>query len=384
MLTLEEMFTPMTKDEILEGMLTLADSLGFPTSAWQPGSVAREILEICAQQLANTSEVVASVAAGGLVDYATSGWLTLLAKSFYNLDRIEATFGTGSVTLTNSSGVGYVIAANDIHFLNSTTGATYTNTTGGSLGAGGTLTLDIIADEAGSASNAVATQINALVTPLLGVTVTNPAALTASDAESDDQLRARCRASLAAASPNGPSDAYNYFATSSVRENGSSVGITRSRVDETQGDVTVYVATDSGAVPGSAGDPTTDLGAVNANIQANCVPTGITATIATAVAAPITVAGDAWLKTGSTIAPAALQALILAKLQTYWKTIPIGGFDIGSGGEIFLDAIIGQVFQAHPDIIQVTISSPVVDIALNPFDVSTLTSVLGSFTIHST
>lgn len=384
MLTLAEMFTPMTKDEFLAGMLTLADSLGFPTSAWQPGSVAREILEITAQQLANGSEITSAVAAGGLLDYATEGWLTLLAQSVYNITRIEATFGTGSVTMTNASGVGYTITANDVHFLNSTTGATYTNTTGGTLGAGSTLTVEIIADVAGSSANAVAAQINALVTPLLGVTVSNAAALTASDAESDDQLRARCRASLAAASPNGPSDAYNYFATSSVRENGSSVGITRSKVLETQGDVTVYVATDSGAVPGSAGDPTTDLGAVNANIQANCVPTGMTATVATAIVFPVSVTGDVYLKAGSTISPAACQALILAQLQAYWKTIPIGGFDIGSGGKIFLDAIIGQVFQAHADIIQATLSAPVVDVSLNTFDVATLTSVLASFTIHST
>lgn len=384
MLTLAEMFTPMAKDEFLTGMLTLADSLGFPTSAWQPGSVAREILEITAQQLANGSEITSAIAAGGLLDYATEGWLTLLAQSVYNLERIEATFGTGSVTMTNASGVGYVIVANDVHFLNSTTGATYTNTTGGALNAGSTLTVEVIADVAGSTANAVAAQINALVTPLLGVTVSNAAALTASDAESDDQLRARCRASLAAASPNGPSDAYNYFATSSVRENGSSVGITRSKVEQAQGDITVYVATDSGAVPGSAGDPTTDLGAVNANIQSNCVPTGLTATVATAIVVPVLVTGDAYLKTGSTISPAACQALILAQLQTYWKTIPIGGFDIGGGGKIFLDAIIGQIFQAHPDIIQATLSAPVVDVPLNTFDVATLTSVLASFTIHPT
>jgi hypothetical protein len=378
------MFTPMTKDEFLAGMLTLADSLGFPTSAWQPGSVAREILEITAQQLSNGSEITSAIAAGGLLDYATEGWLTLLAKSVYNLDRIEATFGTGSVTMTNASGVGYVIAANDVHFLNSTTGSTYTNTTGGTLNAGSTLTVDIIADIAGSTANAVAGQIDALVTPLLGVTVSNAAALTASDAESDDQLRARCRASLAAASPNGPSDAYNYFATSSVRQNGSSVGVTRSKVEQSQGNVTVYVATDSGAVTGSAGDPATDLGAVNDNIQKNCVPTGMTATVATATAVATTVTGDAYLKAGSTISPASCQALILAQLQAYWKTIPIGGFDIGGGGKIFLDAIIGQVFQAHPDIIQVTISAPVVDVSLAAFNVSTLSSVLASFTIHST
>ncbi len=384
MLTLAEMFTPMTKDEILEGMLTLADSLGFPTSAWQPGSVAREILEICAQQLANTSEVVSSVAAGGLLDYATGGWLTLLAKSFYNLDRIEATFGTGSVTLTNASGVGYVIAANDIHFLNSTTGATYTNTTGGTLSAASTLTLDIIADEAGSASNAVATQIDELVTPLLGVTVANAAALTASDAESDDQLRARCRASLAAASPNGPSDAYNYFATSAVRENGSSVGVTRSKVLQTQGDITVYVASDSGAISGTAGDPTTDLGAVNENIQDNCVPTGMTATVATAIATNTAVTADVYLKSGSTITPAEAKQLILTQLQTYWKTIPIGGFDIGSGGKIFLDAVVGQIFQAHPDIIQAEITAPLVDVSLSEFQVSALTSTTASFTIYTT
>lgn len=387
-LTLSDMFTPVTKDQALQSMLDIAEQLEFPieAQAWQSGGVAREILEVIAQKIADLSQVTTAIAAGGLLDFSRGGWLTLLAKSAYGVTRIPSTFGTGSELLTNNSVTTYVISPGDLIFLNSTTGSTYTNTDGGTLtSGGGTLTLAIIANEAGTDSNASAGQIDALVTPLLDVVVTNPAALSATDEELDEPLKARCREKLAAASPNGAADAYNFFAKSATRQaDGSNVGITRVKTSQSAGNVVVYVANATGPVSGTAGDPTTDLGAVNLVIQTSCVPTGITATVVSAAEHDILVEADVWLRPGSSLTTAIVRQLILDRLEGYFDSVPIGGFDIGGGGMIFLPAVTGQIFQAHPDIIEVVITAPLVDEAIAANEVTVLTSIDTSFIIHTT
>jgi len=388
MLTLSEMFTPLDKDTILSSMLSVAQSLGFPITAWQSGSVPREILEVIAQKIADFTTTTSAIASGGLLDYATGGWLTLLARSLYGLTRTPATFGTTTESLSNSSGVAYVINAGDLHFLNGSTGATYTNTTGGTLGAsGGTLDVQIIADQSGTSFNATASAINSLVTPLLGVTMSNASPLTANDEETDEELRERCRESLAAASPNGPGDAYDFFAKAATRlSDGSNVGVTRTLVVSAgNGSTTVYVASATGAIAGTMGNPATDLGAIHDEIQKNCVPTGFAETTVSAVAHNILVSATVYLKHGSTLAPSVAQDQILVQLQNYFKTIPIGGFDIGSGGKVFVDALIGQIYQASGEFIEVTISSPGgASVALAQNEVAVITSVGANFTITST
>jgi phage-related baseplate assembly protein len=379
--TLIQLFTPYTSDDILASMLDVAQRVGLPATAWQPVSVGREVLAICAQEIANYSVIgAAGAAAGGLLDYATGDWLTLLAISNFGVTRIPSSFGTTTVNLSNTSATTYTIAAGDIIFVNERTGQTYTNTTGGVLNANtGTLTLSVIANEAGSVANANPNEITELQTPLLGVTCTNIDPLVGDDEQSDDDLRELCRESMAKASPNGPRDAYSYFAKTATRPDGSNIGITRVRVVQGNGTIDVYLADADGIVS------PTDVGYVNTAINANCVPTGFSENTYSANAHNILIAGDAYLVAGSTLTDADAQAAILTQLTTYFKTIPIGGYDIGAGGYVFLDAIIGQVFRAtQGELIQFVPSSPTVDEAMNFNDVAILTSVATSFTIHRT
>jgi hypothetical protein len=131
-------------------------------------------------------------------------------------------------------------------------------------------------------------------------------------------------------------------------------------------------------------NPATDLGAVHANIQKNCVPTGITETTTSPATHNIQVTSDIYLKHGSTLSTPDARAAVLTRLTTYFSTIPIGGFDIGAGGRVFLDAIIGQIFQAHPDIVQATLSLPAGDVTIATGEVAILTSIATDFAIHST
>ena len=385
--TLAELFTPATSDGVFSSMLTIAQQVGLPATAWQPISVGREILAITAQEIANFSVIAqGGAAAGGLLDFATGDWLTLLAISNFGVPRISATFGTTQLTLTNSSAVSFTFAAGDIIFLNSRTGETYTNTTGGNLAAsGGTLVVSVIANDAGSIANANPGEISELQTPLLGVTCTNAAALVGNDEQSDDDLRQLCRESMAKASPNGPRDAYNYFAKTATRPDGSNVGITRVRVIQNNGSNDVYVADADGIVTGTInpdGSGSGDLYYVDQAIKANCVPTGLTETTHSAIEHDILITADVYVRSTSTLSVGDAQTEILDQLTQYFKTIPIGGYDVSGGGYVFLDAVISQIFQAAPnDIVQAVITSLTADEAMGPTDVGVLTSVATSFNI---
>jgi hypothetical protein len=376
--TLTELFTPLTRDQVVASMIGVAQDLSLPVTAWQSGSVGREILEIVAQQVANQSQTGAVAAAGGLLSYATGLWLTLVAYENWGVTRTAATPGTGDLHLTNTSGVVYTLAAGDVRGVNRTTGATYTSTTGGTLNSGGgTLTVTLVADEPGTDSNASAGEIDSLVTPLLGVTVTNPDPIVGTNEMSDSELVALCRESMAKASPNGPQDAYSYYAKTTERSDGVLVGVTRVTVVQGNGTNYVYLASADGIVEA------TDVALVNTRIQENVVPTGFTAVVASAAAQSVDVTATVYLAISSTLTNAEAQALILAKLQEYFATIPVGGFSAGlATNAIFNEAIIGQIFQAIPgQIVQVELTSPLADVGLGASSVAVLASSLASFTI---
>lgn len=378
--TLNELFTPLTRDQVVASMIDVAEQLGLPITAWEAGSVGREILEICAQMVANQTQTGAVAAAGGLLSYATGLWLTLLAYELYEVERTPATAGTGDLNMTNASGVTYTLAAGDVRGVNRTTGATYTSTTGGTLNSGGgTLTVTLVADLPGTDSNASAGEIDTLVTPLLGVTVTNPNAIVGTNEMTDAELVTLCRESVAKASPNGPQDAYSYFAKTTERSTGVLVGVTRVTVVQGNGTNYVYLASADGIVEAS------DVALVNTRIQTNVVPTGFTAVVSSATAQNVDVTATVYLALSSTLTNAEAQAAILEKLLAYFATIPVGGFSAGlQTNAIFLEAIIGQIFQAIPgQIVQVELTAPLADIGLSNNSVAVLTSSAASFTISA-
>lgn len=70
----------------------------------------------------------------------------------------------------------------------------------------------MVADGIGLASNAAPKQVTSPVTQAVGVTISNLVSWSASNYESNAKYAARCRLSLGALSPNGPSEAYEFIA----------------------------------------------------------------------------------------------------------------------------------------------------------------------------
>lgn len=375
MLPIDQLIKPLSKEQVKQSLYNLLKATGLPVTAWQEGSVARTILAIIAAVFAGFTEVMVVAIRGGFLDLAEGIWLTLLAKTVYNVDRIEATFAAGYVVLTNGGGGSYSFDPEEVIFRNPTTNKLYTNTEALSLAP---LEADkkirVRAIEAGSASTAGPGQITELVTTLLLVTVTNPEALIGADAESDPDLRQRCRDSLGALSPNGPEAAYVYVAKSAKRPDGAPIGVNRVYIPPALGNGTVYVyvATPSGPVQGDANDPSTDLGIIARDIYKKAVPKGVTAFVSSAVAKPVTLAVDVWVDAAASLTGAEVQALVEQKLRDYFVSLPIGGRVIPpAAGRIPWRALIGQVEAASPFVIEARLASEA-DIPMAAAEVATL------------
>src|SRR5262245_1471264 len=265
MLPIDQLINPLTKDQVKASIYNLLKASGVPVTSWQEGAVLRTLIAVVAAIFAGFTEVIAVATRAGFLDLAEGIWLTLNAHFVYGVDRIEATYATGKVTLTNTAGGLFNMEPGDLILLCPSTKKTYTNVSAFQLDPLSTLDIDIRAVEMGAASTAAPNTITEFVTKLLGVEVTNAAPLVGLDAESDAALRVRCRDSLGALSPNGPPAAYRYWAKTAKRADGSSVGVTRVRLMPPPGDgsMQMYVASATGPVSGNANDPSTDLGAVN-------------------------------------------------------------------------------------------------------------------------
>lgn len=364
MASLASLLVQETKAQIYARGLAVAQAFGLPVTSWAPGDPTRTLYGFLAKILSDLEVNVAGYLSSGFLDYASGDWLTILAKEgVYNIDRVPATFAGTSVVLTNNGGGLYVIEPGDLVVKSPTNGRTYTNTSGGTLASGPTTTLplDFVADEAGSASSAGPTEINTLVTSLLGVTCSNPTAAVGLDAEQDQPLRDRCRAKLATLSPNGPSDAYNFVVRTPSLTGSSEITRSRTSRDSTTGSVTVYVAGASGAVSGSA------ITAAQTAVERYATPLCITPTVVNCTSVSIAVTYEIWLYEAVGEDDASIKATIETALAAMLAARPIGGDVIppATTGALYHSLIARTISAAYPTTtFRVQVTSPAADTAL--------------------
>lgn len=363
-LTIEQLFTPKTRDEVLEEMLVIADALSFPARSWQPGSIARTILVIVAQVVSNLTILRVEFARSGFLDWARGGWLTVLAAYIYGVDRQLATFADGFITLTNVGDQSHDWEPGELHFAHAITGRTYTvqdgagGTYGPALAPGESRTYAILADEAGSASTAAPGAITIMVTPLPGVTASNGLALVGFDDELDEPLRARCREKLGSLSPNGAADAFSFIVKSdSPRfDPQPAQRITRTKT---------YLGSDNEVhtlVANAGGDASADVPLLQARVDRWTSPIPFTSIVESAYSITIDVVGTMFVK-GTTMTEAEINAKLASAFTTFFSGFPIGGYDTTGAGEegmgyLDTDAIKAIAFQIVPGIVSIDFSLP--------------------------
>lgn len=382
LLSLASLLVQETKDAIYDRAIAIADLLGLPTSSWQAGDPTRSLYHVVSEILATLESVAVGFISSGFLDYASGDWLTLLAEQQFNVERTEATYATTTVTLTNAGGGVYTLEAGDVTVKNSSTGATYHSTSGGTLVAGGTLDIDVVADVAGSdLGSAGAGEIDDLVTTLLGVTVSNDTAAVGIDAESDASLRQRCRDKLGSLSPDGPAAAYSYVARASDLTGVSTVTRVRVYSDNDTGGVTVYLASASGAVSSE------DVTAVTTALATYATPLCVTLTVASASEVSVPVTYQLWIYRSVNKTSAEVQAAVLEALEDLFATRPIGGDIIppATTGKLYQSLIVSAIRGVFPDhAFRVSVSAPAGDTSLTNSQVAALGSVTPTVTFIDT
>ncbi len=367
MIAISDLFVSVTADQAKATFVANLVGLGVPADKWRKAGAYSTILTVVAITYSAFSRVIADFILAGFLEKAAGGWLTLLAFYGYGVARIDATFATGSVTLTNSAGGVFPYGVGEATFKNSTTGIEYINTEPIALAANGTQTFAVQATTLGSVGTSAAGQIDSLVTQMSGVSVTNALAVVGRDEETDPDLRDSCRAKTATFSANAPRGSYHYAVTHATRLDGSPVDINRVSISpfSSTGVVNIYCASPSGA-PTAA-----DLDAVRASIKA--IVNNATDTVNVYGATPVacTRALTIWAKRTDGVDASAITTAALADLADAIAAYPISGIPKppASQGYLYSTFLEGAGKDAHAAIYAVDGAGP--DLALNAGQVAT-------------
>lgn len=378
MLTLQQLITPVTEDEALATILDVLGQLGFQSTSWAPNAFGRVTARLAARIWSQVTTIVSEIASGGFTGLATGGWLTLVAKHFYEVDRIEASKTIGQFTLTASAGAPVnTWSAGDIIVADAPIGSananSFTCTAGGSLGPGTDLSLEFSADVAGAAANIATGATLYLWTPLVGVTVTNPAYGTSTtwittvglDEESDTRLAQRCTLKWSALTYGNINGAYEYWALSALPT------LTRVSIAGAAGDGTITIIGATSLGPITAGDCTTIEDYVNGVTDG----TGRRPLNDIVSAVPATTLAPTYTPTLN-VTPAVyatIAATVQVALATYVGTIPIGGLKLVTltSGVVPFSRLV-QVAQDVPGVRSLS-GFPTSDIALGSTEIFTPT-----------
>lgn len=390
MIALSDLITPMSTDQAQQTMIDGLVALGITSAPnWPKGAVSRSVLRVFAILFAAFTILIAGLASAGFRDLASGSWLTLWAKSVYNVTRPLATAAAGTVRISNAGGGSFTYGVGQVTVKNSATGVTYTNTAGFTLAAGPGTYVDVLVSSTitGAKSSSAPGAIDTLVTTMLSCSVTNSVSLVGTDDMSDADLGALCLAKLGALSPNGPADAYRYIAiadptTVTVLVNAglttlTSVPVSRvGVVADGNGGVSVYLANAAG--PASVAD----VAIVNARIQAAATPLGIKVTCYAATPVTVPVSYSAWAK-GTGLTLAGVTAALNGALAAYFSTVPLGGVVLppSTGGALSPNALELALGAAVKGIQKAQITSPGADLPLTPDQVPVLGAVTASVTI---
>jgi hypothetical protein len=302
---------------------------------------------------AEREQDLAAFANSAFLSTTNEDYIEYVAPEVYGVEIPAEQYATPSVSLANAGGGYWQFAEGDITAKNSTTGATYHNTTGGTLEPLGALTLVFTADVPGSDGSAGLDEVDALVTVLLGVTISGSTVATAADRPDLATIKTQCANTLGALSPDGPADAAAYVAANPALTGVTTVTGVKVDDDNDDGTATVYVR---GAL-GTVGSLTPVQSAVSTWAE----PLGFAFTVAHAsglgVAFDIEVEGDL---------PADAEALIEEALIALLSTWSIG--ELLPVSRIYQAIHAAVVDDAgNTRITAVTLNTPAADVVVTAF-----------------
>lgn len=374
MLTIDQLTTVPTIDDIFNQMIAWQVNAGIPADKWKKGGVGRSITYAVAAAYVVLANLVSFIAQAGFLNTASGDFLTLLAFYVYGVQRVVATFASGTVLVSNSSGSVYDFQPGELQFINSTTGKSYRNTAAVHIGSlASNVSVDVEALEQGTDSNAAIGEIDTVDGGLNGLTVTNPSPVLGVDAWTDSTLQAACLAKLGALSMLGPRGAYQYAIQTATLPDGSPVNVNRFSISEASstGVVTVYLASPSGPVT------TQDINAVVANIEAIARPDSVTAIVNNTTTVSYSKTLTVWVRAGKGIDSTTIHDEVVAALEAYASVYDIGGVKKPPSTQGYMyDESIRAVAQAADKAIFAVDSNDGLDLAIGTSQTALITSTV--------
>lgn len=374
---IDQLTTPLVPADVRTDLITIAMTIGLTISR-RPSDPSFQIVDWLAKWICYFWNKWAIPALRGQFGALAAGpWLTAWAMG-KGVARPLATFSTGPVTLENRTGgsvdvsaVGAVTITNagGYAFVSQGPAPGSTGIMGAAVGpAYHQTTLVFQAQQTGTATNTASNALAGYPAPLssgpAGVYIatsgsTPPAgngALLGSDAMSDPALLALVRAVQAAsATPGSPEAKYRATVLRATLHSGVPVATSRVRVYGAGAAINVVCATPSGPTPGSAGDPTTELGSINAAVQLTCAQPGATVTVSAAAAHAINLGTvTLYVTAESGVSAAQAAAAANAAFELWQSLLAIGGEAkvAGSTGYVLFNALVAafqsQINDSYP------------------------------------
>lgn len=367
MLSIHQLMSVATKDEVLETLLSQLTALRFNARSWHVGGARRTLLEVFAQLYASATSVNADLARAGFNDTAKGPWLDIFSLSHYANKREDAVATEGFLRLTaaaNAPGP-FTLGAESLVFTDRELGLSYRNMEGATLLAGETLDLPVRCETPGAIGDVAPGTVTIMRTPLAGVTVTNPSGWitrNGSDVESDPSLQEKNRTKWATlAATTRPGNAYVYFAKE------AHASVRRVNVDTFNprgpGTINVWLAGDAGPL----GQPVVDtvqqymLGQID-NVER--IGLGADVQFKSAVRYELPLRGRVLIR--SSYNTRATQLSIVAAIRELFRTLPVGGVRdslLSADGRIPLGEVF-RVVMATPGVQNLQMVSPTEDVRL--------------------
>ncbi len=182
MLSLRQLTTPVSEDDVLAFTLDTLDSLGFQATSWQSNSAARTLTQLFARVTSDLTFAIADIVSGGFAGLAKGPYADMLGQYMFKLSRVLATPTLGQMVLTSSVAAPVHSWANgELLIADAPEGSSANTFTVDSVGVttlnpGTSIAVFVRAAVPGSQANRLAPNSSTLQlwTPLVGVTVSNP------------------------------------------------------------------------------------------------------------------------------------------------------------------------------------------------------------------
>lgn len=360
----------------LRSLYTDAIAQGVKVTSWVKGAPTRALYYGTARALSTLSSAVQDIANQGFRSTAAGDALTLNAAQVFGIKRGAASYATTTVLISNAGGGNYPFEARELVLLATTQQKQYVNLAPVTIGPLAVdVPVDVVAIEAGSASSALPSDIDAFVTALDGLSISQPNAALATDQQSDEEVQALCAARLGfvptavTIGAGGAPTAFESIAKLGpdggggvLREDGTRIKVSRCRViNDGAGGVSVVVADEDGAIAGP------DLALVDAAVLAYGTSIGL-------VSAEAVNAGDEAIAITMSIAVGESSATLDADIEDaatagiveFFSRVPIGGYEVNSVDMIPLELIAAAVRDAVEavavPVIKIAITVPAADV----------------------